>query len=283
MKQGNRTTSPQAPSAEDLAYLPGVSATTRLVLIALRAEPHASNIELGRRVHVPRSTVQRALDNAEAAGVIRRGPSVNAERGVIEWTTVSPPAAPCGTPLPHHAAPLPHHAAPPAAPCGTPAPLPGMESSYLEVGQGQGQGPPPSPPSISALADQPASPSPRVADREALDEAFAKVKRLRREKHLATGAVYDRDLKRILGSLALDADCSLDEVAEAAGAAWALTEPSIVVELNRRRQPVTGGRRHVARDDPAARAEAEDAAAGWSTEAFLAQLDGGGLRAKVRP
>jgi DNA-binding MarR family transcriptional regulator len=87
MKQSNRTTSPQAPSLEALACLPGLSPTTRLVLIGLATDPDAPFTRLARDLGVPRTTVRRALIAAEAADVIRRGPSTDNERGPILWVT----------------------------------------------------------------------------------------------------------------------------------------------------------------------------------------------------
>jgi hypothetical protein len=261
----------------ELIYRTDLPAATRLVLYAVADDPDATIPELVERLGLDRRTVQRSLTKAEAAGVIRRGSHLATERGPITWET-SIHAAPHDTPdTSIRAAPSDIRAAPQRHSRRPPEPLPGMESSCREVGQRQGRTPPTPP------LDSPPSPEPASATTASeLREAISKVRRLRRENGLATGIAYDRDIGRVLVSVLGQAHregltATLDDVAEAAGVALVVTVPAIVVTLNRKVAPsaVTGGRRHVAREDAAALAENAAAVAAWDPKAIIAELRGG--------
>ena len=226
----HRTSTPQAPSPAHLVRLPGLSLATRMVLVALTTDPDAPIARLARELDTDRPTVRRALAAAEAAGVIRYGPSTTAERGPILWAEVVTPPSQGGV---ESTTPLVAHPPPPGAESTTPTPLPGMASSCREVDQRQGRTPP-TPPSISPQPDEPAS---ATTERE-LREATSKVRRLRRDAGLVTGIAYDRDIGRVLvqvlGQLRREGlTATLDEVAVAAGASLALTTAAVVVTLNR--------------------------------------------------
>jgi hypothetical protein len=275
MKQSNRTTGPQAPTPGELVRLPGLSVATRLVLTGLATDPDAPLARLARDLRMPRSTIRRALTEAEAAGVIRLGPSTTTERGPIEWDHVVTPPSGGGAPRSTPPAKVAHHAPPGGAPRSTSAPLPGMASSCREVGQRQGRTPPTPP------LDSPPSPEPASATTASeLREAISKVRRLRRENGLATGIAYDRDIGRVLVSVLGQAHregltATLDDVAEAAGVALVVTVPAIVVTLNRKVAPASSGRRPTPRASVmGTAADFAEAAAAFDQAAVIRSLGG---------
>jgi hypothetical protein len=267
---GNRTSAPQPPTCETLVQLRGVSLTTRGVLFALAAWPDETTADLARRLDVDRKTIRRAMAEAERAGVIRLGPSTRAERGPITWAEHLTPPSPGGAPRPTPPAKEGRLAPPGGAPRPTSTPLPGMTSSCREVGQART--PPPRDPPIDTRS--PAT----IATATALREAVSKVRHLRRSHGLTTGVVGDRKLGAILASVLAENDgigLTLDEVAEAAGRALAVTGPSIGLELNKGKVARPPARRGVPRAAVmGTTADFAEAAAAFDQAAVLRSLGG---------